>query len=65
MPELNCAVFGNCTIFKVPAKEDEYSTEWRKNIIDVITRDRIIDRGLHRPTDHRTLFVCETHYLEC
>ena len=32
--------------FRVPTKDDQYSTNWRDNIVAVINRDRVIDANL-------------------
>lgn len=51
MPRVKSATFGclkswksKFAIFKVSAKYDEYGKEWRREIIDVITRDRVKTR---------------------
>ena len=70
MPGENCSIF-NChssraapgiSFFRVPTKDDEYSTNWRNNIIAVITRDRVIDGNLKRQIKSRTFHTCELHY---
>ena len=48
--------------FRVPTKEDEYSTNWRNNIVAVITRDRVIDGNLKRQIENRTPHTCELHH---
>ena len=56
MPGANC-VFPGCTvsrtdkhkdigIFKVPTRKDEFHSDWRKNLINVITRYRENDTAL-------------------
>ena len=30
------------SFFRVPTKDDEYSTNWRNNIVAVITRDAVM-----------------------
>ena len=70
MPGSNCAIYGchnsgaekGISFFGIPTKDDEYSTEWRTKILDVITRDRIVDSNLKRQIKNRTLSVCEVHY---
>ena len=32
--------------FRVPTKDEEYSTNWRNNIVTVITRDRVLKENL-------------------
>ena len=69
MPGANCAIFGCSTsrkhkisIFRVPTKDDEWSKEWRRKIVAVITRDRVVDSNLKRQIDNKALYVCEKHY---
>ena len=51
-------------IFRVPTGNDEWSTKWRNKIVDVITRDRVVDKDLKRQIESRTLHTCELHYTE-
>ena len=54
MVRANCSVFGcsnsgrkyGAAIFKVPQGDDEWSSNWRKSIISVVTKDRVIDKAL-------------------
>ena len=71
MPGENYSIF-NChssraapgiSFFRVPTKDDEYSTNWRNKLVAVITRDRVIDGNLKRQIKNRTLHTCELHYL--
>ena len=41
--------------FRVLTKDNEYSTKWRKNIVAVITRDRVIDSNFKRKIKNRIL----------
>ena len=46
----NCLIFNRhssratpgISFFRVPTKDDEYSINWRKNIVEVIARDRVM-----------------------
>jgi len=72
MPGANCSIFGCSTsrkskgiaIFRVPTGDDEYSTQWRKKIVDIVTKDREIDASLRSQIEKRTLHTCELHYPE-
>ena len=35
-------------IFKVPQEDDEKSSNWRKSIIRVATKDRVVDKALRQ-----------------
>ena len=51
-------------IFQIPTKDDEYSREWREKLVDIITRDRVVDEDWKRQIKNRNLFICEFHYTE-
>ena len=68
----NCSIFGcsnsrrksGVAIFKVAQGDDEWSSNWRKSIISVVTKDRVIDKALRERIMNKNIFVCEKHYLE-
>ena len=49
----NCSIFGcsssrrksGVAIFKVPQGDNEWSSDWRKSIISVVTKDLVIDKA--------------------
>ena len=51
-------------IFKVPQEDDEKSSNWRKSIIRVATKDRVVDKALRQRIIKKNIFVCEKHYSE-
>ena len=72
-PGGNCAIYGCSSsrttavvsLFKVPfSKEDPYMINWRNKIVDIITRDRIIDSNLRSQIQNCRLHICELHYQE-
>ena len=50
----NCSIFGcSCSrrtfgvaIFKIPQGDDEWNYYWRKSIISVVTKNRVIEKAL-------------------
>ena len=72
MTGANCSIFGcltsrkspNISIFYFPKKDDEYSTNWRNKLVNIITRDRVIDKGLRSKIEKRSLCVCELHFAQ-
>ena len=50
----NCSIFScssfkrksGVAIFKVPQGDDEWSSNWRKSIISVVTKDHVIEKAL-------------------
>ena len=67
----NCSIFGcsssrtksDVTILKVPQGGDVWSSSWRKSIMSVVTKDRVIDEAM-RDRIKKNIFVCERHYSE-
>ena len=68
----NCSIFvcssysrkSGGAILKVPQGDDEWSCNWRKSIISVVTKDRVIDKALTDRIMKKNIFVYEKHYSE-
>ena len=70
MPGANCSIY-DCSIsrrnpgvaiFRVTRGKDEYNTEWRKKLVNIITKDRVIDPGLKAQIEKQNLYICEKHF---
>ena len=68
----NCGIPG-CSTFRatpglvllgMPKNSDEYDVNWRKNIVDMITKIRLVDASLKRQIERKSLHFCEKHYPE-
>ena len=64
MPGDNCKIPGCSTSRATPKKDDEYNVNWRKNIVDMITKIRVVDASLKRQIERKSLHFCEKHYPE-
>ena len=72
MPGDNCTIPGCSTSRAIPGvallgkpkNDDEYSVNWRKNIVDRITKIRVVDASLKRQIERKSLHFCEKHYPE-
>ena len=72
MPGANCSIFGCSTsrkttgisIHRIPTGDDEYSKNWREQLVNIITKDRVIDQSLKSQIDRKLLYVCELHFPE-
>ena len=72
MPGANCSIFGcnvsrnkvGIAIFKVAAGKDDYSANWRSKLVDIITKNRVIDTQLRKQIENRKLHICERHFTE-
>jgi hypothetical protein len=74
MPGANCSIFC-CTVSRrkkhngisllaIPgrSKVNKNKVEWRKKLLAIITRDRVIDKDLRRQINEGKLHVCEKHF---
>ena len=73
MPGANCSIFDCSTsrrhkdisIFKLPAPgTDPVKEKWRKQLINVITKDCVIGASLQRQISKNTLCICERHFSQ-
>ena len=55
MPGDNCEIPGCSTSRATPKKDDEYNVNWRKNIVDMITKIRVVDATLKRQIERKSL----------
>jgi hypothetical protein len=70
MPGANCSIVGCSTsrrnkelsIFKIPSETTDFNRNWRKELINIITKDRVIDDSLRRQIDSSRLYICEKHF---
>ncbi len=70
MPGTNCSIFGcnsnqkntKIGIMKVPSGDDEYNNKWRKELKNIVTKDRVIDAGLRTQIEKCTIRICEKHF---
>ena len=69
----NCAIPNSFTsrnekskgisLFKIPGGKDEYSMKWSKELLNIITKYRIIDTKLRKLIESKRLYICERNYL--
>ena len=68
----NCAI-PDCSTSKatpgvvllgMPKNDYDYNVNWRKNIVDMITKIRGVDVSLKRQIERKSLYFCEKHYPE-
>ena len=72
MVGVDCSIFGCSSsrrisvvaIFKVSQGDDEWSSNWRKSIISIVTKGRVIDKALREKIMKKKFFACEKHYFE-
>ena len=73
MPGTNCAILGCnssgrkkgiAAIFRVPTGNDEWSNSCRRNMINVATLDRLVDKTLKNRKYKKNIYVREKHFPE-
>ena len=69
----NCAFAGcssnrrhkDITLFKLPTAKDETTEEWRREMLNIITKDRVVDANFKKQVENDHVYVCEKHFREC
>ena len=72
MPGANCAIFGcgtsrkqKISIFKLPnPAKGEFHKKCYRDILNIITRNRVVDEKLKKLIHENKLFICERHFDE-
>ena len=72
MPGANCSIFGcpvsrrykDISIFKVPSGTNEFKLKWRRDLINVITKNRVVDQSLRKQIESDKLYICERHFYK-
>lgn len=72
MPGRNCCIpgchiyrkKGGVSIFNVPKQEDEYNSNWRDKLINIVSKYREIDSGFRDQIRRKDLAICEIHYQD-
>ena len=50
--------YKSISIFKAPSGDSEFETNWRNNLIEVVTRDRTVDDTLRERIKNKGIFIC-------
>ena len=69
----SCAIFGCGTsenkknehgfsLFKLPARKTDFYIKWKSDILNVITKDRIVDHNFKHLIDNDRVWICEKHF---
>ena len=72
---VNCAFVGCCTnrnnlsetykgisLFKITNRKGDYYENWRKEVVNILTKSRVIDATLKHQIETDTVYICERHY---
>jgi len=70
MPGANCSIFGcsssrytpDISIFRVPRGDNEYNVNWRSKLINIVTKDRVVDKSLREQIKKKNISICERHF---
>lgn len=50
------------SLFKLPTVLDDKSKQWRRDVLNIITKYRVKDDNFKSQLDNDTLHICEKHY---
>ena len=72
MPGASCAILvcnsstrkRGIVIFRVPTWNQERGNNWGKDVINIVTRDRVVDKILKDKIDIKNIYLCEKHFPE-
>ena len=75
MPGANCAFLGchvtrtkkykGISVFQTPTRKDEFYSEWRKGILNFLTKYRSFKQtDLDERVSKGDIYICERHYVE-
>ena len=72
---VNCAFVGCCTnrnnvsetykdtfLFKITNREGEYYENWRKEVVNILTKFRVVDRSMKHQMETNTVYIFKRHY---
>ena len=72
---MNCAFFGcgtnrnnvsgtydGISLFKITSRKGQYWENWRKEVVNILTKSRVVDASLRNQIDCNTVYICERHY---
>ena len=51
-------------IMRVPSGKKPEHEEWRKDMLNIITKDRVVDAKFQEIIDKNNVFVCGLHFKE-
>eukprot|EP00111_Clytia_hemisphaerica_P001793 TCONS_00005052-protein len=67
----HCAIFGCSTcrkhglsLFRLPTAKNDRFAQWRSDMINSITKDRVADAVFKNKVEKNTIFICERHFRE-
>ena len=52
------------SLFKLPTPKDEFHKKGRRDMLNIITRDRETDENLNRQIEKDTVHISEKHFSE-
>ena len=55
--------YSGIRLFKIPTRKCDFYTEWRTNLINVISRYRLVGKTLKERIMKGKVYVCERHFL--
>ena len=56
--------YQSISLFKVPSGEGKFEANWRRKLVDIIMRERVIDGPLRERIKSKNVFICQLHFTE-
>ena len=54
--------YKDITLFKITSREGEFYENWKKGVLSILTRYRVVDQNLKEIIQKGNVFICENHY---
>ena len=72
MPGANFSIYGcsksrrhkEISIFEIPSPNSESNKKWRRELLNIVTKDRVVDENLQCQIDANKIYICEKHFCE-
>ena len=59
-----CDFERSIALFKLTARKSEFYQNWKKDILNVVTKCRHADSDLKRPIQNGNIYICEKHFKQ-
>ncbi len=56
--------YRSIAFFKLTARKSEFYQNWKKDILNVVTKCRHADSDLKRPIQNGNIYICEKHFKQ-
>ena len=72
MPGNNCSIYGcnssgrhkGISVFKIPSGNDSKVIKWRAELVNIVTKYRVVDELLRERIASNRIYICEKHFSQ-